>query len=459
MGLSLKDIVNKTFSGEVVSQIAAHVGESDKKVERGVAAAVPAILQGMADVAETDDGLHALQTELERADSDAVDHFGRRFAETPNIMVEKGRSLVKSMMGADAAKAAAGQVASSAGVGNVSAEMLTGAVAPVVTGALAKHKNASGLSAAGLRACLANQLKESSAGLPASGPVFPPGEPVRETSGGWSSILFPLLALLGLIVLGISLASGTGKKKSKEVAAGDGAKVVEASEHTTDDGEKKASDADGSGDAGAAHGDDHEKKDGSEHGVSKLAADAKADSKKMADKADAKEKTGKAKAGKADAKKKADKADDKKMAAKAGGKKTAAKAGVAASATAAAAAHGGKSGKSGKSAGDKAMNVATALPEVVSEATRILNDVEDLKTARKAIPKLDGVSDRIKELRGDQKRWPEKTQSLLRKRLFSLMPAMNEAIGKMMGNDKVFSTMEKPLNRFIGEIDRMVPER
>ncbi len=212
--MSLVDSINSYLTNEVITRLAATLGESAGSTQRGLStAAVPAILQGIAQHSATQPGLRRIMDLLpEQAhDNGLLTNLAAAFgggAQTDALLGE-GKTLLANLLG-DRADAVAELIASSCYLRRSSATALLSLAGPVALSALAKPSvsKASVASALSDLPKTLSRLPVSLPGLAAALGIAKLGDVPPSTgaaSGGFRASW--IIAPAALALLGYSLNS------------------------------------------------------------------------------------------------------------------------------------------------------------------------------------------------------------------------------------------------------------
>jgi uncharacterized protein DUF937/PRC-barrel domain protein len=169
--------ISRFFTPELIGKLAAASGLDGKLAHEGVAAAVPAILTGLAGVAEKPDGARQLASAMAQQSPDMLRSLTGGLADLTPQLAESGSGMLSTLLGGAALPMLTSTLSRFLGVSDASARTLIAMVTPMIMGALGRAQAAQGLDAAGLARTLAQQ-KDAIAG------AMPPGlANLLETSG------------------------------------------------------------------------------------------------------------------------------------------------------------------------------------------------------------------------------------------------------------------------------------
>ena len=233
MSASLLDSLTGLITPDLASRGASLLGESDASVRKGMSAALPVVLSGLASRAD-DPAFAGSLFDLVRSpanDGSVLNDLGSLFgggASSP--MMGLGSRLLSSLFGGNLA-GVANALAGYAGVKNSTGSTLLNVAAPLVLAVLGKRTRSDGLNASSLASLLLGQRDSFAAALP--GPLTnlrswlatPTRErevyaaapaPVPEQRSSIWRWLLPLLIALGLLWL-LSSLFGRKERPAEEI--------------------------------------------------------------------------------------------------------------------------------------------------------------------------------------------------------------------------------------------------
>ena len=166
MALNLVSEIMRWIAPAAMERIAAALGINGDLAQKGIAAAVPALLAALGNKASTTGGARDLFNAVSNADPDIFSKLGASLtgAKADKYM-ESGTNALTSLLGDSALSSLTGAVGKYAGLGGTAGSSLMSIAAPLVLGALAK--NSSGMDASGLANLLGSQQDNIKAALPA----------------------------------------------------------------------------------------------------------------------------------------------------------------------------------------------------------------------------------------------------------------------------------------------------
>ncbi len=195
MSFDLLESVRNLFSGNVISQAASKLGESEEGIQKAISAVVPTVLTGLLHKTESSGDAGGLLNMVKGAASDASpSSIGAALQGGAGGLLTKGAGFLKTLFG-DKAAGITSMISSYAGIKESSADTLLQASAPATLGTVGQYAMQNNLNAGGFASFLNSQKDKIVSAIP----------------GGLN--LAGLLGLGGLGELGSklgSMASGLG---------------------------------------------------------------------------------------------------------------------------------------------------------------------------------------------------------------------------------------------------------
>jgi hypothetical protein len=166
MATNLISYVMQFLTPEMIERIAAALGLNRQATQGGVAAAVPALLAAFSGVAAKPGGAQNLLDTIKQQ-SGVLDSFAGMIGggKQPSF-IEKGSSLLTSLLGSHDQSALVGAVGKFAGIGQNGANSLLGTLTPVVMGLIGKQMGPN-LDVSSLSGLLSSQKEQIAQALPA----------------------------------------------------------------------------------------------------------------------------------------------------------------------------------------------------------------------------------------------------------------------------------------------------
>jgi hypothetical protein len=166
MATNLVSLVMQFLTPEMVGRIASALGLDRGSTQSAIAAAVPALLAGLSNVASQPEGAQKLADAV-RQQSTALGGFIDKLGPGNQAsLIDKGTQILSSLIGGRDQTALAGAVGSFAGVGRGAGTSLLGILAPAVMGTIAQQSGR-GIDGAGIANLLAGQKDNIAKALPA----------------------------------------------------------------------------------------------------------------------------------------------------------------------------------------------------------------------------------------------------------------------------------------------------
>ena len=165
--MNIVSIIMQFLAPAIVGKLASALGLNQTLVQKAIAAAIPAILAGLAGKAAQPSGAGALFDILGKIDPGLLGKLGGLIG-TPQqkTVAEQGTSMLGSLLGNTSLGALTGALGKFSGAGEDATKGLIGMLAPVVLGTLAQQQKSSGLDAGGVARLLADQKDNIAAALP-----------------------------------------------------------------------------------------------------------------------------------------------------------------------------------------------------------------------------------------------------------------------------------------------------
>ena len=165
MATNLVSYIMQFLTPDLIGRIAAALGLDRNDAQTGIAAAVPALLAALSGVAAKPGGAQNLVDTIKQQ-SGVVDSFGSTVGTgNPSSFVDKGSSLLMSLLGSHDQSALAGAIGSFAGVGHSGGSSLLGMLTPLVMGLIGKQVGPR-LDVGGLSNLFASQKEQIAQALP-----------------------------------------------------------------------------------------------------------------------------------------------------------------------------------------------------------------------------------------------------------------------------------------------------
>jgi hypothetical protein len=169
MATNLVSLVMQFLTPEMIGRIASALGLDRGSTQSAIAAAVPALLAGLGNVASQPEGAQKVADAV-RQQSTALGGFVDKLGPGNQAsLIDKGTQILSSLIGSHDQAALAGALGSFAGVGRGAGTSLLGILAPAVMGTIAQQgsRGAGGIDGPGIANLLAGQKDNIAKALPA----------------------------------------------------------------------------------------------------------------------------------------------------------------------------------------------------------------------------------------------------------------------------------------------------
>ena len=168
--MNIVDLVKDQLTSQVLGSLGSLVGTNEAQTKAASAAAVPAMLGGLAKLAGTSQGAGQLASALGGLDLGMLGNLaGVLGGSNASKMADKGGSLLGTLFGNSATSMIVETLASFLGIKGGIARSMLSYLAPVVLGTVAKQLTSSGKSidASGIQSLFADQSRNIQSALPA----------------------------------------------------------------------------------------------------------------------------------------------------------------------------------------------------------------------------------------------------------------------------------------------------
>lgn len=168
--MNIVDLVKDQLTSQVLGSLGSLVGTNEAQTKAATAAAVPAMLGGLAKLAGTSQGAGQLASALGGLDLGMLGNLaGVLGGSNASKMADKGGSLLGTLFGNSATSMIVETLASFLGIKGGIARSMLSYLAPVVLGTVAKQLTSSGKSidAAGIQSLFSDQSRNIQSALPA----------------------------------------------------------------------------------------------------------------------------------------------------------------------------------------------------------------------------------------------------------------------------------------------------
>jgi uncharacterized protein YjeT (DUF2065 family) len=158
--------ISRFLTPELIGKMASATGLDRSMAHKATAAAVPAILSGLADVAARPGGARQLASAVAEQPTDLLGSLVNSLTGAQQ-MADKGSSVLSSLLGGGMSGLLASTVGKFLGIGEGPMRMLLGLLTPIIMGILGREQRAQGMDANGLARLLSGQKDEIASAMPA----------------------------------------------------------------------------------------------------------------------------------------------------------------------------------------------------------------------------------------------------------------------------------------------------
>jgi hypothetical protein len=167
MATNLVSYMMQFLTPDMVGRIATALGLNRGEAQSGVSAGVPALLAAFGGLADKPGGALSLVNTIKQQ-SGVLDNFASMIGGTnQSSFIERGSSLLTSLLGTHDQAALTGAVARFSGLGQNRATSLLGMLTPLVMGLIGRQIGARGVDSGSLTSLLASQKDQIAQALPA----------------------------------------------------------------------------------------------------------------------------------------------------------------------------------------------------------------------------------------------------------------------------------------------------
>jgi hypothetical protein len=167
MSTNLVSYVMQFLTPDMVGRIASALGLNRSDAQSGVTAAVPALLAAFSGLADKPGGAQSLVNTIKQQ-SGVADNFASMIGGSNQAsFIERGSSLLTSLLGSHDSASLASAVGRFAGLGQTRATSMLGMLAPLVMGLIGKQIGTRGIDVGSLTSLLASQRDQIAQSLPA----------------------------------------------------------------------------------------------------------------------------------------------------------------------------------------------------------------------------------------------------------------------------------------------------
>lgn len=167
MATNLVSYAMQFLTPDMVGRIASALGLNRSDAQAGLGAGVPGLLAAFSGLADKPGGAQSLVNTIKQQ-SGVLDNFaGMMGGNNQSSFIERGSSLLTSLLGSHDQAALTGAVSRFAGLGQNKASSLLGLLAPVVMGLIGRQIGTRGVDVGSLTGLLASQKEQIAQALPA----------------------------------------------------------------------------------------------------------------------------------------------------------------------------------------------------------------------------------------------------------------------------------------------------
>jgi outer membrane protein OmpA-like peptidoglycan-associated protein len=234
MAMNLLDAVRNYLPPNLADTASKYLNESPTGISKAITAAVPALLAGFVNRAESGDA-HGLLNDAHAAADSGVLNNPQGLFDNPGGLLTGGLDRLKGLFGGGGIGNISSALSSFAGIKSDSIQSLLAMLAPLGLGVLGRHARENNMSEQGLTAYLADQKSSIMSALPAGlslGSLFGGpkvhstgvGSNVRESKAyvedrapksGSSWLLWLILAIAAIALLWYFLGKGCNKSETE----------------------------------------------------------------------------------------------------------------------------------------------------------------------------------------------------------------------------------------------------
>ncbi|MBV8251717.1 MAG: OmpA family protein [Chitinophaga sp.] len=166
MGFDLLESAKNLFSGNLISQAASKLGESEEGIQKAISAIVPTVLTGLLHKTESSGDAGGLLNMVKGAAAEASpSSIGTALQGGAGSLLTKGAGFLKTLFG-DKAAGITSMISSYAGIKESSAETLMQSAAPATLGTVGQYAIQNNLNAGGFASFLHSQKDKIVGAIP-----------------------------------------------------------------------------------------------------------------------------------------------------------------------------------------------------------------------------------------------------------------------------------------------------
>ena len=182
--MNLVSLILQFLTPTIINKLSSSLGLGQGIAGKAIAAAIPAILAGLAGTASKPGGATSLSNAVAKQDGGLLGNFANMLGGGQQSMLDNGSNILSSLLGGSQTGALAGALGKFTGMNDGQSKSLLGALAPVVLGTLAKEQKVNGLDAGGLANLLMGQKENIASAMPAGFSNLLQGSGLLDSLGG-----------------------------------------------------------------------------------------------------------------------------------------------------------------------------------------------------------------------------------------------------------------------------------
>jgi uncharacterized protein DUF937/PRC-barrel domain protein len=162
---NLVSAISRFLTPELIGKMASVSGLDRSTTQSAVGACVPAILNGLADLAAKPGGARQISDAIAEQPAGMLSNLAQALGGA-SLPAEKGTGLLSSLFGSGVLNVLVSTLSRFVGIGEGSTRTLMGLLAPVILGVLGREQRAAGLETGGLARMLMGQKDQITAAMP-----------------------------------------------------------------------------------------------------------------------------------------------------------------------------------------------------------------------------------------------------------------------------------------------------
>ena len=182
--MNLVSLIMQFLTPTIINKLSSSLGLGQGIAGKAIAAAIPAILAGLAGSSAKPGGATSLANAVSKQDGGLLGNFANMLGGGQQSMLDNGSNILSSLLGGSQTGALAGALGKFTGMNDGQSKSLLGALAPVVLGTLAKEQKSNGLDAGGLANLLMGQKDNIASAMPAGFSNLLQGSGLLDSLGG-----------------------------------------------------------------------------------------------------------------------------------------------------------------------------------------------------------------------------------------------------------------------------------